>query len=61
MTLTFEQWQIEIRNNLTILSENALRLAENPTNLSKPDILRLYDYVKALDQMYENISEVTEN
>ena len=59
--MNFKKWQIEIRNNLTILSENALRLAENPSKISKPDILRLYDYVKALDEMYENICEVTEN
>lgn len=59
--MNFQQWQIEIRNNLTIISSESLRLKESPEKLTRPDILRLFDYVKALDAMYENISEVTSN
>ena len=55
MTLTFEQWQIEIRNNLSMLSSEITRTINRGSEISKPDINRLYKMVKALDQMYENI------
>jgi|CXWL01.1.fsa_nt_gi hypothetical protein len=58
MTLTFEQWQIEIKNNLSMLIDNASRIKNKGSEISKPDINRLYKMVKALDQMYENLGGI---
>jgi hypothetical protein len=57
--MNFTQWQIEIKNNLQVIIDKSKRLQEKPEEITKPDIKRLYDYVNALDQMYENIKEVT--
>ena len=57
MTLTFEQWKIEIRNNCQAIQSAALDLKWKPSEISKPDIKRLFELVTALDQMYENIKE----
>ena len=57
--MKFEQWKIEMRNNLEMLSEAALRMAKNE-NYNVPDIKRLYDYVKSVEGMYDNIKNISE-
>lgn len=58
MTLTFNQWQIEIKNNLEIIESYAKKLGENPNEIHQIDITRLFDYVKSLDLMYDNIRDI---
>ena len=57
--MKYAQWKIEMRNNLEMLSEAALRMAKNE-NYNVPDINRLADYVKSVRMMYDNIKDVVE-
>jgi len=56
--MNFEQWQIEIKNNLEIIADYARQKMQEPAEITKPDIKRFFEMVKQLDLMYENIKEV---
>ena len=59
--MNFNRWKIEMRNNAEIISNEAKQLSLKPDEICQPDIDRLKDKVQALEEMYHNIAEVTEN
>ena len=59
--MNFDQWVIEIRNNLTMISEEAKRQSLSPEKIGESNIKTIFDMVHNLEQMYSNLRGLEES